>query len=581
MLLACPIGALGQIEVVNIESHELQDYMADSTYYFDGDYSNSVVSQYIGSGKQVYSRGLDYPQGKKVRWTPSANVSEIMEVRITVSNHQDFSDSVTFVPPMEKQITSYEIRNNFPNRIYYYKVEEFLNNGSVNQVACGVYRTVGQVRMIRVRGAHNMRDLGGWPTQFGVPIKYGYMYRSGNLDKVTGEGIHDLVDNLNVHAELDLRGGLSGERLRGSSPLGDDVDYIQIANDSYVGALQSQGRIYVRDLEWIIARLREGKSVDWHCAVGCDRCGTLSFLIGGLLGMSEVDLCRDYELSSFRGHKRYRSHSGFRNMIPYIKKFGPADDLAQCFYNYWTKNGLSPEDVQFFRSFMLDDYDPMTYFDANTDNITTYRPDNVRLREVSNPRATCNTHNEIPKTNSRNPEMPTRFRRTSPPVPARPADKSALAPQQVPERPTQPAAAVTPVPERPYSTTPASAATSEKVSEGKPKPATNPPKVQETSKDKDKIKKSAKDKLASGAQKDKAKSQDKDKKNDIKPKDKSNPRSNPTVVIVQKGETLTQIARKNGCTVEELKRVNGIKDADKLGIGDKLKIPAKSKGKKK
>ena len=98
--------------------------------------------------------------------------------------------------------------------------------------------------------------------------------------------------------------------------------------------------------------MREGKNVNWHCAIGCDRCGTLSFLIEGLLGVNEIDLGRDYELSSFKNHKRPRGHvSGW---IKYIKTFGgEGDNLAQCFYNYWLSIGASREDMNYLITEML------------------------------------------------------------------------------------------------------------------------------------------------------------------------------------------------------------------------------------
>lgn len=349
LLLGLQAWTQDNIEVINIENPELQAFLADSTYFSNPDYSVSVVKKYCG--EKAFKKGLDRPAGKVVTWTPTASPDEISEIRITVSEHKDYRDSITYFPGSTK-VSTYTIMNNFPNRTYYYKVEEFHGNGQVAQVAQGVYRTVGQVRMMRVEGAHNVRDIGGWPTQFGVPIRYGRLYRSGNMDRVTNTGRHDFVDNMGVTAELDLRGE---SRLK-SSPLGHNVSFKQITNDSYAGAMGNKKyrQAFVNDLNWIIARLREGKNIDWHCAVGCDRCGTLSFLIEGVLGVCEADLCRDYELSSFRGHKRYRSNPGFRRVIPYIRKFGPADDLAACFYNYWTQAGVSSEDLDYLRSVMLE-----------------------------------------------------------------------------------------------------------------------------------------------------------------------------------------------------------------------------------
>lgn len=348
MLVSCPLWAQTSIEVVNIEHPALQAYMADSTYFYYDDCDVSVITQYADS--DVYGPHLDWPQGKTITWQRIANVEHITEIRITLSNNLDFTDSLTYFP--DPSATSYTLYNFLPNLTYYYKAEERHLDGTSSLVTSGVFRTVGQVRMMRIEGASNVRDIGGWPTQFGVPIKYGIMYRSGHLDEVSPASNHDFIDNWHLGAELDLRGLFKNEPHLSKSQLREKFPFIRIAVDSY--GLESQRKVYVRSLRWIINRLREGKVVDWHCGVGCDRCGTLSFLIEGVLGVSEVDLCRDYELSCFKGHKRPRGHVGFRKVLPFIKKQGPKDDLAQCFYNYWLDSGMTIKELNFLREKMLD-----------------------------------------------------------------------------------------------------------------------------------------------------------------------------------------------------------------------------------
>lgn len=340
-----------QIEVVNIMHPLLQAYMEDSAYYFNASMDTSVIARYYQPEAGIR---LDHPQGKRVEWHTTLSKQELKGILISLSETPDYEESQTFYPSSLTD-TAYTIRNLFPYRLYYYKVEEMNSDSVFSTMTSGVFRTVGQVRMIRVDGARNVRDIGGWPTQFGIPIRYGLLYRSGRLDNVTPTGIHLFKENLGVRAELDLR---SESKLK-SSPLGKDVSFIRLVSDSYTGYLSKGKHRLGEDVTWIINRLREGKSVDWHCAVGCDRCGTLSFLIEGVLGVSEIDLCRDYELSCFAAHKRYRYHKGFRTMIPYIQRFGPANDLAECFFNYLIEAGVSKDDLLYLRSIMLDNNEPV------------------------------------------------------------------------------------------------------------------------------------------------------------------------------------------------------------------------------
>lgn len=349
LLLTVQVFAQADIEVINIENKAVQDYMADAadTYTANSDYRVSVITKYNNSDR--YGKKLYWPQGKEVNWTPSAPAENIDEIRITVSENRFYTDSVTHNPD-EKSASSFVIRNMLPNRTYYYKVEEYLYDGTVTELTHGVFRTVGQVRMIQVRNSTNVRDIGGWPTQYGVPVKYGRLYRSASLERTNANGRHDFVENLGVVAELDLR----HEVKRTSSPLGSNVDYLRLDHGAYLSGIKDKSRVYVRDLNWIIDRIYEDKNVDWHCAIGCDRCGTLSFLIEGLLGLSELDLCRDYELSTFslsKNNKRQRSP--LKSMISYIKTFGPDDDLAQCFFNYWLSIGMRKGDLNYFLYEML------------------------------------------------------------------------------------------------------------------------------------------------------------------------------------------------------------------------------------
>lgn len=349
LLIASQLWAQSELEVVNIEHAALQAYMADSTYHYNDDIDLTVITKY--ANREVYGTNLDQPQGKRLSWTRAAEPDEIAEIRITLSENEDLSDSLTY-RPSQTDATSYTVHNLFPNRVYYYRAEEYHHDGSVALLEEGAFRTVGQVRMMRVEGASNVRDIGGWQTQFGKRIKYGILYRSGHMDKVSEAGKHDFVRNMGVTAELDLRGLFRREPHLSHSMLSDSVVFTRIVADSY--GLSSQRAVYARCLNWIVERLKEGRSVNWHCGVGCDRCGTLSFLIEGVLGVSEVDLCRDYELSCFRGHKRYRGHVGFRKMLPMIKRLGHSDDLAECFYNYWVESGVPALNIEYLRTVMLE-----------------------------------------------------------------------------------------------------------------------------------------------------------------------------------------------------------------------------------
>lgn len=45
------------------------------------------------------------------------------------------------------------------------------------------------------------------------------------------------------------------------------------------------------------------------------------------------------------------------------------------------------------------------------------------------------------------------------------------------------------------------------------------------------------------------------------------------IYVVKSGDTLWKIAKKFGSTVEDIARVNGMKNPDKINIGEKIYIP--------
>jgi len=60
-----------------------------------------------------------------------------------------------------------------------------------------------------------------------------------------------------------------------------------------------------------------------------------------------------------------------------------------------------------------------------------------------------------------------------------------------------------------------------------------------------------------------------------KPPAPANDKKTPKTYIVKKNDTAVKIARENGCTYEELVKLNNIKDPKKIQLGQVLKLPAK------
>lgn len=62
------------------------------------------------------------------------------------------------------------------------------------------------------------------------------------------------------------------------------------------------------------------------------------------------------------------------------------------------------------------------------------------------------------------------------------------------------------------------------------------------------------------------------KKNSVKTSSSSSQESKPKTYLVKEGDTLTNIAEKNGMTVDQLSRLNDLEDTSNVNVGQTLKL---------
>lgn len=360
-LLLLPLLSRAQSEDIQeyfcIENAVTHEYI-QTVEYPDDDYSFTRITDYT---TQPTTYRKDYPQPARLNATGSRNAAALLA---EIYREGLLVRSDTF----EVDQTVLEIWNLIPQLHYTYTLYFLRENGTRRKIGQGAFKTTGQVRMLQIDGVKNCRDIGGWRLPDGRQIKYGMLFRSGELatenHQITPQGIHELLDVLGVEVEIDF-GSIDG------SPVADRLEHVRGSDYQivdYANGLKTTGLQYKNCFEKTVNSLREGKKVLFHCDAGADRTGTFAFLLEGLLGVSESDLAKDYELTSFVYDERYRNYeSRYKQTIEYVKTSFPGRTINEKIEQMALSLGISQEDIDDFRSLMTEEAPVPEKGDANGD----------------------------------------------------------------------------------------------------------------------------------------------------------------------------------------------------------------------
>ena len=214
--------------------------------------------------------------------------------------------------------------NMIPGKTYYWE-------SATDNTKYGVVTATGSRRTLKT-AVRNLRDLGGLAasnSDVSGTIDYGRLYRGAQI--TTSAGTADLA-KLGITREVDLRGNGDGIQTykmtnydTGTSDNYTDIvmtnyivnpvatTYITSAHSNEYKAVKSAMRAVMEKVVF------NHDSIYFHCTIGTDRTGTLAYFLEGLLGVSEEDRLRDYELTYFFGltnRTRFHDTSSWSNTAP-------------------------------------------------------------------------------------------------------------------------------------------------------------------------------------------------------------------------------------------------------------------------
>lgn len=242
----------------------------------------------------------------------------------------------------------------------------------------GTLKPLDALRWIRTSAgatAWNVRDLGGWPCDGGA-VKYGLLIRGGKLAAADRDV---LVGDLGIQHDLDLRGreggGSDDEPDMTGSPLGRDVWYTR--TQQYAWYALTPVATWQTYLRCVIDAVTHREPVYFHCTAGADRTGTLACVLEGLLGMSQSDIDKDYELTTFYSGSgsdataRRRNESDWKGLINAINTVSGDTFRDKCVRFAVGTCGMSLADINAYRAAMISGTpETLHWYQTITKNLT-------------------------------------------------------------------------------------------------------------------------------------------------------------------------------------------------------------------
>jgi protein-tyrosine phosphatase len=186
-------------------------------------------------------------------------------------------------------------------------------------------------RWLSLEGATNFRDLGGYAAADGRKVKWGLVFRSDRLSRLTERDLEDL-SRLNLKLLFDLRTPEEQKLQPSRLPAQDPPQVINLTisprADTELEKLMRVGRIWdkldatdisTHDTRRVMCRFYRSYVVDHtaeygtflksladiakrpalvHCAAGKDRTGVAAALVLRVLGVSREQILQDYQLTN-------------------------------------------------------------------------------------------------------------------------------------------------------------------------------------------------------------------------------------------------------------------------------------------
>lgn len=199
-----------------------------------------------------------------------------------------------------------------PDARYYFEV---ISNSGV--------KTIISERRVTLDGSVNFRDLGGYKTNDGHRVRWGLLFRSDNLGRLSEHDVTSL-QGMGIELVCDFRTPAEAEKLPDRFPRGGHARYLHLPiRHGEFDPADTFERIQKGDIDWMTEDYmiegyiknienfgplwstffkcladRSNRPLVFHCTGGKDRAGACAALVLLILGVSEETVITDHGLSN-------------------------------------------------------------------------------------------------------------------------------------------------------------------------------------------------------------------------------------------------------------------------------------------
>lgn len=352
-------------------------------------YKNNSIAELTDTGTKTLKTAGKYCEAdiiventkdsEAVEWHQCPELARNYLANVTYDPSDYSTSQIANYAPADAVVSNYKPLGVAAGSETYYNEIPNVKTPFANSSKAGTLKPLDFLRWIRTRNnsaeAWNVRDLGGWSCDGGT-VKYGLLIRGG---RISAADRAVLVGGLGVQHEIDLRGKEDRDPSDGDvateSPLGGDV-WFTIADKaaSYALTPVATWQLYLR---CVIDAATHREPVYFHCTAGADRTGTLACVLEGLLGMSQSDIDKDYELTCFYSGTgtdalaRRRNESDWTKLINAINAVSGDTFRDKCVHFAVGTCGMTMTDINAFRAAMIDGTpETLHWYQTITKNLT-------------------------------------------------------------------------------------------------------------------------------------------------------------------------------------------------------------------